>query len=346
MTAVFLSCAVSFVVSVTIIPVVSRFAKTGRLIDLPGERSSHEKPTARTGGVGIVAGALMGLAAATAFAGEPLDREHWLIAAALVGGAAVGFADDLIKLRTAVRLSLYLGLSAAISASAISVSVLEVPGGFTIKMSAVAAIVFSTLLIAWYANLFNFMDGIDGIAGCTAVVTMGSFLYLFFSNGEYVLGSFALCVAASSTGFLFYNFPPAKLFMGDVGSVFLGMTAGALTVAAIGMQIASPAAAVLLMLPFVFDATFTLIRRVVSRERFWKAHRTHIYQQMCDLGLSHRTVTLAYTSAAIIFALIGVNFDKMSEHTQPLVFWSCIAFAIGASVLVLRKNATGAEGDR
>jgi UDP-N-acetylmuramyl pentapeptide phosphotransferase/UDP-N-acetylglucosamine-1-phosphate transferase len=185
------------------------------------------------------------------------------------------------------------------------------------------------------------MDGIDGIAAGAALTTLGALGFVFLRSGDSFLASIAITGTTASIGFLFFNVPPAKVFMGDVGSVFLGLVVGALTLIAVRKSFISFPASILLMFPFVFDATFTLVRRIIQRERFWRAHRSHIYQQMCDLGYSHKEVTTIYTIAASVFALLGLLQSKMPFWGQVLSWWGSLAVASVVAIIVISKNSGG-----
>jgi UDP-N-acetylmuramyl pentapeptide phosphotransferase/UDP-N-acetylglucosamine-1-phosphate transferase len=263
---------------------------------------------------------------------------------ALLAGAAVGFLDDIFQMPTALRFSLYLLVAAAIAVFFSQATVFALPLLPTVHLGVIGGVIFSALYIAWYTNLFNFMDGIDGIAGGASLITLGALAFVFSSNGLAPLSLLAISICAAVVGFLIYNFPPASVFMGDGGSVFLGMAAGALSIAAVKEGILSLAAAIFIMLPFVFDATFTLLRRMMRRERFWAAHRSHVYQQMCDLGFSHRSVTLIYTAAAALFAGIGLVFDRWPVIVQAVVWWGSLGVLLGVSIGVVRRNERRARG--
>src|SRR5690606_17589834 len=140
-----------------------------------------------------------------------------------------------------------------------------------------------------------------------------------------------------------YNFAPSTVFMGDVGSVFLGAACGGLTAAAIEHGYISLLGGVLLMFPFVFDATFTLLRRAVLREKVWLAHRSHIYQQLCDLGMSHRSVAICYSGAAVLSASLGLAFDHFEPALQALVFVALLVSNLAVALTVLRLNAQRAR---
>jgi Fuc2NAc and GlcNAc transferase len=343
MMLVFHVVVVSLTVTVVLVPVVRVVANKKGLLDIPNERSSHNAPTPRTGGIGILIGTAVGFGVALENSPALPECNFWVLIIALLGGAAVGFFDDVFKMPTVLRLPLYLLIAAAISIFFGHVAVVDLPAVPTVSVGVIGGVIFSSLFIAWCTNLFNFMDGIDGIAGGAALVTLGTLATAFFLNGSYLLGALAASAAAAVVGFLLYNYPPASVFMGDGGSVFLGMAAGSLSLAAVNERVLSLAASIFLMLPFVFDATFTLSRRILWRERFWTAHRSHIYQQLCDLGFSHRTVTIIYTVAALIFAAIGLSFDRWPHFVQAVVWWGSMMVLLFISIFVVMKNRGNAR---
>ena len=336
-TPIIVSALAGFLISVVVVPVVRNIAKRKGILDIPNERSSHKIPTPRTGGVGIFTGSLVGVVFGLILTDQPFFAEAALFYGIFFAGAAIGFGDDLLDLPTLLRMGLYLACAATAALYGASIDVLQIPGVPTLKLGQIGGVIFSTLFIAWYTNLFNFMDGIDGIAGGAAIVTLGGLAFLFGRNGETSIAIVALASAGACVGFIFYNFPPASVFMGDGGAVFLGLQAGTLSLLAVTKKCASLSAVVLLMLPFVFDATFTLIRRMINKERFWAAHRSHIYQQMCDLGMSHRTVSTGYTAAAAAFALLAVSENKHEVRAVWSVLWwvSVILLFVWSWVVVI-----------
>ena len=154
------------------------------------------------------------------------------------------------------------------------------------------------LWIAGLTNAYNFMDGIDGIAGGQAVVAAAAWIGLGALHGAPLLSLLGALVASSSLGFLGHNWPPARIFMGDVGSAFLGYTFAALAVLAQTVNPRLALAGVVVVWPFVFDTMFTLLRRLHHRENVFAAHRSHLYQRLILAGYSHRFVTLVYIGLA------------------------------------------------
>ena len=279
---------------------VRRYALHTRLLDRPNERSSHTVPTPRGGGVAIVASFLLLIVAM----GLPGLIEHHLMIAALGAGAVVallGFIDDRSSLPARWR---FLGHAAA--AAWVLWWMAPIPRipvfGVLVNLS-YAGPLLSGLYLVWMINLFNFMDGIDGIASVEAVTTTlgGALLWWMAGSGSGWMAAvvFAFCVS----GFLVWNFPPAKIFMGDAGSGFLG-----LMVALLSLWCGQAAPTLfwswfILIGCFMVDATTTLVRRVRRGERFFEAHRTHAYQYASRRAGRHLPVTLACAAINVLWLL-------------------------------------------
>lgn len=270
---------------------LSRYALAKRLMDVPNERSSHSTTTPRGGGISIVVTFLIGLTFLWIM--SLLDNEPFvgLTGAGLVT-AVIGFIDDHDHIAARWRL---LGHFSAASwlvfwlggLPSLILFSFPVDFGWTGNVLVVVALV-------WLLNLYNFMDGIDGIAGIEALsstLVVGMlFLFAFDNQG---LSSLNLLMFASVIGFLVWNFPPAKIFMGDTGSGFLGLMLGAL--ALYSSHIAAQMFWVWLIMlgVFIVDATYTLSRRLLRGEKVYEAHRSHAYQYASRKYGSHRPVTLA-----------------------------------------------------
>ena len=269
--AAWLPLAIAAAVAWAAILLLSRSPWITRLADRPNARSLHSVPTPRIGGLGMAAGVAAGAAVGGAgLASMPL----LLVALALL---LVSLADDVRSLPALVRLGAHLAAGAV-------AAILVAPG------LAPWALVVAVLAIAWMTNLFNFMDGVDGLAGGMAVIGFGTCAVAAFSFGEVALAFSCALVAAASAGFLALNFPPARVFMGDAGSIPLGFLA-----AALGLQGWHAGAwpawfPVLVFSPFIVDATLTLARRAAARERVWEAHRSHYYQRLVLAGLGRRAL--------------------------------------------------------
>lgn len=266
-----------------------RYALATKLIDIPNARSSHSIPTPRGGGVAIVVVFLLGLGWATA-SGSIAANWGWALIGAGACVALLGFLDD--HGHIAARWRLLGHFSAAIW-------ILLWVGGFppvelfghTYQLGW-AGHLFAVLYLVWMLNLYNFMDGIDGIASVEAIgVCVGGAL-LYWLTGHAELAGITLLLAFAVAGFLIWNFPPAKIFMGDAGSGFLGLIIAALSIQAAW---ASPAlfwSWLILLGVFVVDATYTLICRMARGEKVYEAHRSHGYQFASRHHGRHLPVTL------------------------------------------------------
>lgn len=263
------------------------------IIDQPNHRSSHTRATPRGGGLGIVAACVLALAAAT--------LTGWLeprVAGALACGlpiALTGYIDDRVSLSARLRL-LVQALCALGALTLLSpLPTLEL-SGWTLP----AAVTFGLYFLAtiWLTNLFNFMDGIDGIAAGQAIAA--GLVWYVLLGPAIALPLIVLAVAAA--GFLVYNRPPARIFMGDVGSAFCGFYIMVATLA-MGQQagLSWPLAWFLPVAPFILDATLTLITRILRGQRPGQAHRSHAYQILARRAGRHGPVSAAYTAIAVVW---------------------------------------------
>lgn len=266
-----------------------RYALTHNVIDVPNARSSHKTPTPRGGGIAFVVSFLSGLVTLAAMGNIAI------VDALALGGAGawialVGFLDDHGHIQARWRLlAHFVGAGWALywigGVPAVSFWGLALSNTWLLSL-------LGALYLVWMLNLYNFMDGIDGIAGIEALcVAVGGFV-LYAMAGQPQAGVPSLLLAATVTGFLIWNFPPAKIFMGDGGSGFLGLTLGTLSLLAGSHSPAMLWAWIVLLGVFIVDATVTLIRRLCRGERVYEAHRTHAYQYASRKYASHRRVTL------------------------------------------------------
>jgi UDP-N-acetylmuramyl pentapeptide phosphotransferase/UDP-N-acetylglucosamine-1-phosphate transferase len=284
-----LAPALAFVLSVAFIRLLLTDAVRARFLDHPNPRSLHAAPVPRVGGLGLMPAALVAM---TLSGGAPLAVA---LALALM---AVSVVDDWKSLSPALRLPLHLAAAAAFV-------------WLTLPHASVPVLAVLAVAVAWMTNLYNFMDGSDGLAGGMALIGFGTYALAAAVAGDPGFAQVNLCVAAAAAGFLVFNFPPARVFMGDAGSIPLGFLA-----AALGLQGWSEGLwplwfPLVVFGPFVLDASVTLARRALRGERVWQAHRSHYYQRLILLGWSHRrTATAEYAlmaasgAAALVAALV------------------------------------------
>jgi Fuc2NAc and GlcNAc transferase len=293
-----------------------RYALRSELLDVPNERSLHRTPTPRGGGVAVALVTLGGLTTAGLLSKIPADVAWALgMGGALV--AMVGWLDDRGGVSARVR--------ATVHAAAACWAAYWIWGELT--PTAVAGVV----CIMWAINLYNFMDGIDGLAGAEAA-SVGSIAgALFLLSGRQDLAVVAFLMAAAATGFLGWNWPPARIFMGDVGSGFLGFMFGALSLMA-GRSGALPLALCLLLAGvFAFDATVTLLRRAARGERWYQPHRSHAYQRLVQAGSTHAEV-----SGGVVLVNLGLGtLAWLAQSGRLPVAGSVLAGIVVLTVLYL-----------
>jgi UDP-N-acetylmuramyl pentapeptide phosphotransferase/UDP-N-acetylglucosamine-1-phosphate transferase len=277
-----------------------------RLLDEPNMRSLHIRPVPRIGGLGILAGVAVGFAIA--------GWGSMLVLLTLILGC-VGALDDRLNLPIRGRLAAQLAVAVVFAATALPAS-----GWLAWCMLAVATV--------WMMNLYNFMDGSDGLAGGMAVIGFGSFSIAAFWAMQSGLGTVALCVASAAGAFLLFNVHPARIFMGDAGSVPLGFLAAALGVIGWRDGVWPIWFPVLVFMPFILDATVTLLRRIVGGKRFWLAHREHYYQRLVRMGFGHRNTALLEYAIMIGCGATALRVREATTRTQFLTLVGAVALLV------------------
>lgn len=329
----------AFGIAVVFTGLMRRYALQRNILDVPNMRSSHASPTPRGGGVAIViaffAGALL-----LAFLGVMDSR---VLGAILIGGGAialVGFLDDRRHLRSSVRLGVHLAAAIWVVTllGGVPESTLANWGLHGIWIGRLIAV----LALVWITNLFNFMDGLDGIAGSEAVFVSGAGAWLnSCEGGAPSLTAAMVCLAATSLGFLRWNWPPARIFMGDVGSGFLGFSLAVLGLA-VGEEGVFPFEVWgILGGVFLVDATVTLIRRVARGDKWFEAHRSHAYQHLARRWRGHQPVTIL-VMAIDIFWLLPIA--TLATRFPSYVLWLFAAALAPLAVLVIACGAGTDEG--
>ena len=304
--------ASAFAASWVGIVVFRRWSLSRDLLDVPNERSSHSAPTPRGGGLIIVLVCLFGYLAIHFLFAVPFSNGYF-IGALMV--AVVSWLDDLYSLPFWSRLIVHVAVAGVLVADFGVWQAVVLYPSFEVNLGLIFGSVLTIGWVVWLLNAYNFMDGIDGIAALQAVVAgvaWAVFGFYFNFPGSFLFAGVVACV---SLGFLLHNWQPAKIFMGDVGSAFLGYTLAAMPLI-FGAETEQtmavlPTLGVLFVWFFVFDTIFTLLRRAVNRERIWEAHRGHLYQRMVIGGMSHQAVTTLYGFAAALlaaFALLALIF--------------------------------------
>ena len=327
----------ALVLSFIAVGLLRTLAERHSVVALPNERSAHFHPTPVGGGLPIVLITLSGLVILWTFnsswSGPALTA--YVVGSLLV--AIVGFVDDLRNLGRWSRAISQL-TSAVLLVSAF---------GFWEKLSLplIGQLEFGwlglPLTLFWVLgllNAYNFMDGVDGLAGSQAVIAGLAWGGVGLFSGQYLVAGLGVLIAASSLGFLCHNWAPARIFMGDAGSVFLGYTFAALPLIATGPRWRFPLFGFLVLWPFIFDSSFTMVRRLRRGEPVWTAHRSHLYQRLLPLGYSHQFLSSLYAA----LAMIGVGLASMWLKGAPgAPFWIWVGLplvALGLWLFVVRQE--------
>lgn len=303
--------AAAFVVALATTRLLIALGERGLAMDIPNARSLHRQPVPRSGGLAVAAGVLLGWGLAPGSAPLALG----MLGLSL---AAVSLLDDLRGLSISARLAAHLGVAVAL------VWWLGMSEDLALGLVAVVG-------VAWAVNLYNFMDGADGLAGGMAVIGFAFLAAAAWLAGNGDLAVAGAVVAAAAAGFLCFNFPPARIFLGDVGAIPLGFLAAALGL--LGWRHGDwPAAFPLLVFsPFWVDATVTLTSRWMRGAKVWQAHRDHAYQRLVRLGLGHRPVVwLAYA-----LMLVGGGLGLLALHMPRVAAWLGVAWCAGLAAGVL-----------
>jgi len=305
-------------------------------LDHPNQRSSHDEPTPRGGGVIIVIVSLTAYVAAVVISRGQLSWGY-MLGACLV--ALISWLDDLYSLAYVTRLGAHCLAAILLVWDAGYLHVFGVSEECSFDLGFAGA-VLTVLWIVWSINAYNFMDGIDGLAGMQGVITAS--IWTWISLSVPTLFVFNIAIAGACFGFLVHNWPPAKIFMGDVGSAFLGFTFGSMvvlfakefsTVVAI-----LPVVALLVLWPFNFDAGLTRLRKALRFERFWEPHREHIYQRLAKAGFTPAYVCSVYGLLALAAGISALLFLRNKGWIFALPILVIVAISLVLAVIVERLN--------
>ena len=336
----FVFSVVSFVISCGLTCLLLRTDSRVLTLDHPNPRSLHGVPTPSGGGVAVACTIFVGgSGAACLTATWPLV---WVGIAAL-GVAGTSFVDDHRPLSPALRLGVHFAAAAAVVGGGLGFTHVVLPG-LSWSLPSWLGIIGAVMSVVWMTNLFNFMDGMDGLAGGMSTIGFSTYAILGYQSGDQAFLATSLVIAAASAGFLVFNFPPAKIFMGDVGSSTLGLLAGALTLWGSSQQLFPLWLGGLVFSPFIVDATVTLTARALRGARVWEAHRTHFYQRLVRSGWSHRRAVLweyALMVACSGCALVGLSWSTGAQWLL-LCGWGLVYIIL--MVTVRRIELVGGTG--
>lgn len=319
------------VVSAVLTKLVRDAAHRRGLLDQPNHRSSHARPTPRTGGVAIAVAAALGWASYLTWVG--LSGPALVLAVGALLTSALGLLDDISTLRPAPKFVGQVVLAIPV--------IWLLPSAFVAWPSWVGASV-SVFWIVGYTNALNFMDGSDGLAaGETVIIT--ATLAVFAWAAQPAVSWLSLFLAAAALGFLVFNRPPASIFMGDAGSFFLGFSIATMALLLVAAGV-SALALIVLLSPFLFDTSFTLGRRLARGEQVWLAHREHLYQRLLVAGHSHGLVARRYYFWQIVAAVSAGCVQYGSWSVQVAAVGVAAAASISVVLFVNRQERAGILG--
>lgn len=289
-----LGAVLGALVTMSLCPPVIRALGRRAILDVPGERSSHSQPTLRGGGLAPALGAGVGAALASA------SSSGWLLIVPAIAFSfgALGLADDVASLPARWRLLMQIVLATA--------AAVAVAPKMTSGLVMIAAVVLAALWLVAFVNAFNFMDGINGISAAQTAVAGVAWSAVGAWQHEPILTAGGLVVAGAALGFLPFNFPTARVFLGDVGSYFFGAWLAVMVLVALERGI-TPEMAVAPVLLYLCDTGLTLLRRLSRRAAWMEPHREHTYQRLLDGGWTHARTTVTVATIIGVSALLGAG---------------------------------------
>lgn len=327
--------------SFVLVAIVRSWAIRQHMLDIPNRRSCHSLPTPRGGGLAIVLSFLVALSY-LAVSGQ-IEGNNFI---AFMGGgilvAAIGYWDDRHDL--SARFRLWGHFTAAVWAVIWTGGIAHLDLGFVTWEWGWLGYIVSVLGIVWLLNLYNFMDGIDGIAASEAVYVLGVGGLFLMNRGSDGLAWVSLALAAACTGFLFWNWPPAKIFMGDVCSGFLGYMMALLAIVSDQKSGVSLWVWLLLLSVFIVDATVTLVRRLLNGRQVFQAHRSHAYQHAAIQFDSHLKVTVGILGINL-FGLLPLALVTWNWPSTALITTSTAIILLTIAALRFRAGIETIPGD-
>lgn len=293
-----------FVVTAVLVDLMIILATRFRMVDLPNRRSAHALPTARGGGVAIVLMVCLAALATAARWPELGTRVLLGIVGPSLAIAAAGFVDDMRPLRPSLRLLIQIGVALVMTATLRPLPGVALPGGFGVDFG-ILAWPITALWIVGMINAYNFMDGSDGMAALGAVVVGGCMAAIGFESRSLAAMLLAAFAAAAAGGFLVFNWQPARVFMGDVGSGFLGVWFAGIPLLFVEPRAEWFVPLTLALWPYVYDPLLSVLRRVWNRQNPLQPHREFLFHRLVRTGVSHAQAAMLYALLAALGGLVG-----------------------------------------
>lgn len=291
-----MTIVISFFISFFVTFLLQKYPNFHFALDEPNARSLHHKVTPRTGGVGVM------LAILAIWLSSQMSLIWGLLLAVL---AMVSLLDDMYGLAVYIRFLTHLMVAILFTFLCLNLTSLYMQ----------IAII---LLIVWMINLYNFMDGADGLAGGMAVIGFTAFAIAAYCSDDVVLALASSSIASAALAFLCFNFYPSKIFMGDTGSIAFGFLAASIGVYGYQHLVWKWWFPMLVFSPFIVDASVTLFKRAIRREKLWQAHREHYYQRLVQMGWGHKKTALAEYALMAFFSILALFILRASDITVTI----------------------------
>lgn len=318
---------VLFILSFIATYIARAIALKMNVVDVPGRRSSHKVPTPRGGGIAFVSSWFIGIIYEHLFWNSMPDELFRALMAGIII-VIIGLVDDVWNVKPGIRLIVQ--VLAALLGIYFLGGLQKLDLGFMVIENIYILSGLAVIGIIWAINLFNFIDGIDGYLGSEIV-------FIAIAISIICLNSIVLLLGAVTLGFLIWNWQPAKIFMGDVGSTLLGFN---IAILAIYFQNADKSSLVIWLIitsVFWFDATLTLLRRIRNREKLSQAHKKHAYQRIVQAGFSHQKTTLLAMAINILLGIIAYISFKNGQLLLPGLLASIIILYVIVKLIDRKK---------
>lgn len=344
------TCHIIFAMALFIVSAIISLAliKYTRVMDIPNGRSSHKKPTPTIGGIAIVFTFFLSMLLLYLFDGKTIISEKFFLgftfAALLIAGMSL--YDDLKKKAYYIRLATQVIAVLVVMGFGIIIHRVNFPIDlplFTSRSLGTMGYFITFWWILGMINSYNFMDGLNGMAGGNAIIAAGFFCVITWMQGSNFAYMVSYTIMAGVAGFLIFNFPRGKLFMGDIGSTFLGFTFAVLPIIASLYDNAHTSLLVmpLLLFHFIYDTSFTFLRRLFKGENVFQAHRTHLYQLFNRLGFTHFKVTIFYWVIAVFQGLGALWMIRIPGPMRLLVFIPFLIFQVIYTIIIIHHARKG-----
>ncbi|NBC03282.1 MAG: hypothetical protein GVY20_06210 [Bacteroidetes bacterium] len=321
-----------------------KYARKNNITDIPTERSSHSTPTPRGGGLGFVLTSIIAFVVYIAWEGLLTSSGYLAFIITISIVASLGWFDDRKNLSQIIRFTIQVIAAAFILFFITGLKTFSLPYVQEFSLGFFSPFL-GILWITGVTNIYNFMDGVDGIATVQALTASGGWVVFALLWSEPILFTLNLIVFATVLIFLIYNWAPAKIFMGDVGSLFLGFFFAVMPFIAAFVSEETTIAStlwigVILLWPFLFDSSSTLVRRLRNRENIFKAHRSHLYQRLNIAGWSHSEISTLYLAFALFCLIIALFYYYEGDTVQILLllFLLILSFLYSWGVQIIEKK--------